>query len=185
MFDCYHYYISFEVFLYGEHPSNGDKYVIRIDLGKPQTNGGTNNSAQDDQISQAAGKFLKAGVYTQFNASVDATQYQSYEITDFKVTSTDDLARIIEMSKPSDKYEHGIYDLIVSTSGKRVVLDETIEDMLDKRPNLRLYNDGEITIGEETSDNAINLLWFNNPNITTKLNIVNKQVKTQANTKIL
>ena len=172
---------TFEVFLYGEHPSNGDKYVIRIDLGKPQTNGGTNNSAQDDQISQAAGKFLKAGVYTQFNASVDATQYQSYEITDFKVTSTDDLARIIEMSKPSDKHEHGIYDLIVSTSGKRVVLDETIEDMLDKRPNLRLYIDGEITIGEETSDNAINLLWFNNPNITTKLNIVNKQVKKQAN----
>lgn len=168
---------TFEVFLYGEHPSEGDKYVIRIDLGKPQTNGGTNNSAQDDQISQAAGKFLKAGVYTQFNASVDASQYQSYEITDFKVTSTDDLARVIEMSKPSDEYEHGIYDLIVSTSGKRVVLNETIEDMLNKRPNLRLYIDGEITIGEKTSENAINLLWFNNNNIKTKLNIVNKQVK--------
>lgn len=172
---------TFEVFLYGEHPSEGDKYVIRIDLGKPQTNGGTNNSAQDDQISQAAGKFLKAGVYTQFNASVDASQYQSYEITDFKVTSTDDLARVIEMSKPSDEYEHGIYDLIVSTSGKRVVLDETIEDMLNKRPNLRLYIDGEITIGEKTSENAINLLWFNNDNIKTKLNIVNKQVKKKAN----
>lgn len=168
---------TFEVFLYGEHPSEGDKYVIRIDLGKPQTNGGTNNSAQDDQISQAAGKFLKAGVYTQFNASVDASQYQSYEITDFKVTSTDDLARVIEMSKPSDEYEHGIYDLIVSTSGKRVVLNETIEDMLNNRPNLRLYIDGEITIDEKTTENAINLLWFNNDNIKTKLNIVNKQVK--------
>lgn len=171
---------TFEALLYVTS-EEGDEYVVRIDLGKPQTQGGTNNSAHDDINSAAANKFLKAGQITKFTADFDASAMQSYNITDFKVTSSSDLEWIVKEaidSKPGT--DTGIYDLNITTSGKRVVLTPAIEEKLASRPNVRLHINGEITIGEGTTENAINLLWFNNPNMKTKLNIINKQVKKVA-----
>lgn len=171
---------TFEALLYVTSEA-GDEYVVRIDLGKPQTQGGTNNSAHDDINSAAANKFLKAGQITKFTADFDASAMQSYNITDFKVTSSSDLEWIVNEaidSKPGT--DTGIYDLNITTSGKRVVLTKAIEEKLASRPNVRLHINGEITIGEGTTENAINLLWFNNPNMKTKLNIINKQVKKVA-----
>lgn len=171
---------TFEALLYVTSEA-GDEYVVRIDLGKPQTQGGTNNSAHDDINSAAANKFLKAGQITKFTADFDASAMQSYNITDFKVTSSSDLEWVVNEaidSKPGT--DTGIYDLNITTSGKRVVLTPAIEEKLASRPNVRLHINGEITIGEGTTENAINLLWFNNPNMKTKLNIINKQVKKVA-----
>lgn len=170
---------TFEVLLYVTSKAN-DEYVVRIDLGKPQTQGGTNNSAHDDVNSAAAGKFLKAGQITKFTADFDASAMQSYNITDFKVTSTSDLEWVIKEANDSNNGDNGIYDLNITTTGSRVVLTSDIEKLLNERPNVRLHINGEITIGEGTTENAINLLWFNNPNMKTKLNILNKQVKKVA-----
>lgn len=169
---------TFEALIYVT-PENSpeDKYVVRIDLGRPQTQGATNGSNFDDAISGAAPKFLAPGKKTEFYASFDATAMQSYNITDFKVTSTDELAWLISESEENQGY----YDLNVTTSGKRVVLDKTIEDLLAARPKVRLHVNGEITIGGEeenaASSDAINKLYFNNRHMKTILNIAVPQVK--------
>ena len=170
---------TFEALLYVTSEA-GDEYVVRIDLGKPQTQGGTNNSAHDDVNSAAAGKFLKAGQITKFSADFDASAMQSYNITDFKVTNSADLEWVVKEAIDSNKGDNGIYDLNITTSGKRTELTPAIEKLLNERPNVRLHINGEITIPEGTTENAINLLWFNNPNMKTKLNILNKQVKKVA-----
>lgn len=166
---------TFEAFIYVTTES-GDDYVVRIDLGKPQTQGGTHTSQYDDINSAAATKFLAPGIYSQFKAEFDASAMQSYNITDSKITSTDDLKWIVKEAKGNV----GVYNLTVNTTGSRVVLTKEIEDMLKAKKNVRLYIHGEITIGDDTSEDAINYLWFNNPFIRTKLNIVNKQVKKVA-----
>ena len=170
---------TFEALLYVTS-EEGDEYVVRIDLGKPQTQGGTNNSAHDDVNSAAANKFLKAGQITKFTADFDASAMQSYNITDFKVTDSDNLKWVVEKAIDSNKGDNGIYDLNITTTGKRTKLTSDIEKLLNERPNVRLHINGEITIDEGTTENAINLLWFNNPNMKTKLNILNKQVKKVA-----
>lgn len=162
---------TFEAYLYVTSKA-GDDYVVRIDLGKAQTQGATNNSNYDDVVSGAANKFLKPGMYTKYKASFDATALQSYDISDFKVTSTDDLLWVLDEAEGD-----GIYDLCVTTSGSRVVLTREVEEKLNSKPYIRLHINGEITIAEDASENAINLLWFKNPHMNTTLNIVNKQVK--------
>ena len=162
---------TFEAYLYVTTKA-GDDYVVRIDLGKAQTQGATNTSGYDDIVSGAANKFLKPGMYTKFRASFDATAMQSYAITDFKVTSTKDLLWVLNEAEGD-----GIYDLDVTTSGSRVVLTKEVEDLLNKKPYIRLRVNGEITIGEDASENAINLLYFTNRHMKTKLNIINKQVR--------
>lgn len=162
---------TFEAYLYVTTKA-GDDYVVRIDLGKAQTQGATNTSGYDDIVSGAANKFLKPGMYTKFKASFDATAMQSYAITDFKVTSTKDLLWVLNEAEGD-----GIYDLDVTTSGSRVVLTKEVEDLLNEKPYIRLRVNGEITIGEDASENAINLLYFTNRHMKTKLNIINKQVR--------
>lgn len=162
---------TFEAYLYVTSNA-GDNYVVRIDLGNAQTQGATNTSEYDDIVSGAANKFLKPGMYTKYKASFDATALQSYAITDFKVTSTEDLLWVLNEAEGD-----GIYDLAVTTSGSRVVLTKDVEDLLNKKPYIRLHINGEITIGKDASENAINLLYFDNDAWNTTLNIENKQVK--------
>ncbi len=163
---------TFEALIYVT-TKQGDDYVVRIDLGDPQTQGGTNTSVKDDVNSGAAPKFLAPGVNTRFLAEFDATAMQSYNITDFKVTSSADLAWVIEEAEA----DQGFYDLNITTSGSRVVLTKEIEEKLAARPKVRLHINGEITIAADASEDAINKLYFDNENMFTKLNIINKQVK--------
>lgn len=162
---------TFEAYLYVTSKP-GDNYVVRIDLGKAQTQGAIDNSYYDDIASGAANKFLKPGMFTKYTASFDATALQSYAISDFKVTSTDDLLWVLDEAEGD-----GIYDLYVNTSGSRVVLNKAVEEQLQNKPYIRLHIGGEITIGADASENAINYLFFNEPRVRTKLNIINKQVK--------
>ena len=162
---------TFEALVYVTTPA-GDDYVVRLDLGRPQTQGATNGSNFDDVNSGAAPKFLAPGVTTKFLASFDASALQSYNVTDFKVTSTEELAWLIKETETNQGY----YDLNVTTSGKRVAFDNTIYSLLAARPKVRLNVHGEITITAD-SDDAINKLYFNNPMLFTKLNIETAQVK--------
>ena len=163
---------TFEALIYVT-TKQGDDYVVRIDLGRPQTQGSTSGSNFDDVNSGAAPKFLAPGVNTKFLAEFDATAMQSYDITDFKAVSSEDLKWLIEESEANQGY----YDLNVTTSGSRVVLTKEIEELLAARPKVRLHINGEITIAADASEDAINKLYFDNDNMYTKLNILNKQVK--------
>ena len=163
---------TFEALIYVT-TKQGDDYVVRIDLGRPQTQGSTSGSNFDDVNSGAAPKFLAPGVNTKFLAEFDATAMQSYDITDFKAVSSEDLKWLIEESEANQGY----YDLNVTTSGSRVVLTKEIEELLAARPKVRLHINGEITIAADASEDAINKLYFDNDHMFTKLNILNKQVK--------
>ena len=163
---------TFEALIYVT-TKQGDDYVVRIDLGRPQTQGSTSGSNFDDVNSGAAPKFLAPGVNTKFLAEFDATAMQSYDITDFKAVSSADLKWLIEESEANQGY----YDLNVTTSGSRVVLTKEIEELLAARPKVRLHINGEITIAADASEDAINKLYFDNDHMFTKLNILNKQVK--------
>lgn len=162
---------TFEALIYVT-TKQGDDYVVRIDLGRPQTQGATSGSNFDDVNSGAAPKFLAPGVNTKFLAEFDATAMKSYDITDFKVTSSADLAWVIKEAEANQGY----YDLNITTSGKRVELNNDIYELLAARPKVRLHINGEITITAD-SDDAINKLYFDNDHMFTKLNILNKQVK--------
>lgn len=163
---------TFEALIYVT-TKQGDDYVVRIDLGRPQTQGSTSGSNFDDVNSGAAPKFLAPGVNTKFLAEFDVTAMQSYDITDFKAVSSEDLKWLIEESEANQGY----YDLNVTTSGSRVVLTKEIEELLAARPKVRLHINGEITIAADASEDAINKLYFDNDHMFTKLNILNKQVK--------
>ena len=165
---------TFEAYVYVTSKV-GDNYVARIDLGRAQTQGATNTSWYDDIVSGAANKFLKPGMTTKYKANIDATALQSYAITDAKPTSTDDLLWILNEAEGD-----GIYDLDVTTSGSRVELNDSVVTLLKKKPYIRLRVNGEITITAEDST-AINLLYFTNYHMNTKLNIVNKQVRKPQN----
>lgn len=162
---------TFEALIYVT-TKQGDDYVVRIDLGRPQTQGATSGSNFDDVNSGAAPKFLAPGVNTKFLAEFDATAMQSYDITDFKVTSSADLAWVIKEAEANQGY----YDLNITTSGKRVELNNDIYELLAARPKVRLHINGEITITAD-SDDAINKLYFDNDNMFTTLNINTPQVK--------
>ncbi len=151
---------------------NGEGAIVRIDLGKPQTQGGTNTSAWDDVASGAAEKFLKPGLTPIFQSTIDAGALQSYAITDFKVSSSERLEWIIDNASKT-----GAYDLGITTIGKRVRLEPSIYDKLCKNPQLRLRINGTIVLPKEVSPDAINKLYFNDPKIHTDLIIEGKQVK--------
>lgn len=164
--------VVFEALLYVKNPANGKRYVVRVDLGNPQTQGGTQSSAWDDIIGDKANHFLRPGLMATFMTSFDATAMQSYAITDFKVATTGELKWLLEESA-----EHtGAKDLIVTTFGKRVELNSEIAELLKANPQLRLSINGDITLTEDAPADAINLLYFYNKTITTNLHIAGTQV---------
>lgn len=162
----------FEALLYVKNPNNGKRYVVRVDLGNPQTQGGTNGSAWDDIIGDKANHFLRPGRMATFMTSFDATALQSYAITDFKVATTGELKWLLEESVKNT----GAKDLIVTTFGKRVELNAEIAELLKANPQLRLSIDGDITLTKDAPADAINLLYFYNPAIETNLHIEGTQV---------
>lgn len=173
---------TFEVLLFVEKVTsgngNGEQMVARIDMGKPQTQGGIEGSEWDDVVSDQAHKFLRPDLTQVFVASVDATSLQSYSISDFKVSSTERLDWILAQA---NNYT-GAKDVTLRTIGKRVELSKAAYDMLKAKPNIRLHIDGYITLPAELPEDAINMLYFHYPTsdptiAKTILNIESKQVK--------
>lgn len=173
---------TFEVLLFVEKVTsgngNGEQMVARIDMGKPQTQGGIEGSEWDDVVSDQAHKFLRPDLTQVFVASVDATSLQSYSISDFKVSSTERLDWILAQA---NNYT-GAKDVTLRTIGKRVELSQAAYDMLKAKPNIRLHIDGYITLPAELPEDAINMLYFHYPtsdptSAKTILNIESKQVK--------
>ena len=172
---------TFEVLLFVEKVTsgngNGEQMVARIDMGKPQTQGGIEGSEWDDVVSDQAHKFLRPDLTQVFMASVDAAALQSYSISDFKVASTERLEWILAQANS----ETGAKDVTLRTIGKRVELSEAAYDILKAKPNIRLHIDGYITLPKELPINAINKLYFHyptsDPSVKTILNIESKQVK--------
>lgn len=162
----------FEALIYVKNPNNGDRYVVRIGLGTPQTQGDTNTSAWDDIISAGTENFLKPGNnISKFQAQFDAGSLQSYAITDWKVTSSDELLWVLE-----EAAETGLTGLTVTTMGNKVAMTEEVYNALKAHPNYRLYINGAITLPEDCAEDGINYLNFDNPNIETLLTIAGKQV---------
>lgn len=150
-----------------------DRYVVRIPLDLLE-------EGQFDDNQQTAGhNSLEPGKTSKFYGAFDATAMKSYDITKSQITSSEDLLWMVE---EANKHT-GDYKLTVNTSGKRVVLTKEIEEILTAKPNIHLYINGQITIGEGTTEDAINKLYYDNNSISTDLTILNKQVaqKTVAN----
>ena len=175
---------TFEVLLFVEKVTsgngNGEQMVARIDMGKPQTQGGIEGSEWDDVVSDQAHKFLRPDLTQVFMASVDAAALQSYSISDFKVASTERLEWILDQANN----DTGAKDVTLRTIGKRVELSKAAYDILKAKPNIRLHIDGYITLPKELPDNAINKLYFHYPISSTTtaktiLNIESKQVKAE------
>lgn len=164
--------VVFEALLYVKNPDNGKRYVVRVDLGNPQTQGATQGSKWDDIIGDKANHFLRPGLMAVFKTSFNASALQSYAVTDFKVATTGELKWLLEESVKNT----GAKDLVVTTFGKRVELDKEIAELLKKNPQLRLSVNGDITITKDAPKDAINLLYFYNPNIRTDLHIEGEQV---------
>ena len=175
---------TFEVLLFVEKVTsgngNGEQMVARIDMGKPQTQGGIEGSEWDDVVSDQAHKFLRPDLTQVFVASVDVTSLQSYSISDFKVASTERLEWILDQANNNT----GAKDVTLRTIGKRVELSKAAYDMLKAKPNIRLHIDGYITLPAELPEDAINMLYFHYPTgdpttAKTILNIESKQVKAE------
>ena len=173
---------TFEVLLFVEKVTsgngNGEQMVARIDMGKPQTQGGIEGSEWDDVVSDQAHKFLRPDLTQVFMASVDVTALQSYSISDFKVASTERLEWILDQANNNT----GAKDVTLRTIGKRVELSKAAFDILKAKPHIRLHIDGYITLPKELPINAINKLYFHYPTgdptrAKTILNIESKQVK--------
>lgn len=173
---------TFEVLVFVEKVTsgngNGEQLVARIDMGKPQTQGGMEGSAWDDVVSDAAQKFLKPGVTQVFQASLDANALQNYNISDFKIASTDRLEWVLSQANANT----GVKDVTLKTIGKRVELSKAAYDLLVAKPNIRLHIDGYITLPAGLPTDAINKLYFHFPNnnypfVKTTLNIEGEQVK--------
>lgn len=156
--------------------------LVRIDLGQPQTSGALNNSNYDDILSGKVNKFLPAGQFSMFKAKFDYTALQDYEISDWKVSTSSELSSLI------DKLDNSaVKKVLVQTMGNRVVMTKEIEQKLASKPKLQLMVNGQITIGEDCSEDAINKLYFfseddqvnanDKHEVITELTITNKQVK--------
>ncbi len=169
----YYYAASMEALIYvSPVGAEDDDYVVRVPLN-------TDSYVSDDVASIAGHNFLRPGKITKFLAEFDAAGMQSYDITKAQITSSEDLMWLIQQAE-----KHvGDYNMVVSTSGKRVVLTKEIEDRLNALPNLHLYVNGKITIAADASSNAINKLHFSNngnlAKVRTHLTILNKQVATK------
>ena len=169
----YYYAKSMEALIYvSPVGAEDDDYVVRVPLN-------TDSYISDDVASIAGHNFLRPGKITKFLAEFDAAGMQSYDITKAQITSSEDLMWLIQQAE-----KHvGDYNMVVSTSGKRVVLTKEIEDSLNALPNLHLYVNGKITIAADASSNAINKLHFSNngnlAKVRTHLTILNKQVATK------
>lgn len=179
---------TFEVLLFVEKVTsgngNGEQMVARIDMGKPQTQGGIEGSEWDDVVSDQAHKFLRPDLTQVFKASVDNTSLQSYSISDFKVASTERLEWILDQANNNT----GAKDVTLRTIGKRVELSKAAFDILKAKPNIRLHIDGYITLPKELPADAINKLYFHYPTGSTTtaktiLNIESKQVKAEEKLK--
>lgn len=175
---------TFEVLIFVEKVTsgngNGEQMVARIDMGRPQTQGGIDGSVWDDVVSDAAHKFLKPGATQVFQANLDAAALQSYSISDFKISSTERLEWILAQANS----ETGVKDVTLRTIGKRVELSKAAYDMLKAKPNIRLHINGYITLPAGLPANAINKLYFHYPagdptSAQTILNIESKQVKAE------
>ena len=175
---------TFEVLIFVEKVTsgngNGEQMVARIDMGRPQTQGGIDGSVWDDVVSDAAHKFLKPGATQVFQANLDAAALQSYSISDFKISSTERLEWILAQANS----ETGVKDVTLKTIGKRVELSKAAYDMLKAKPNIRLHINGYITLPAGLPANAINKLYFHYPigdptSAKTILNIESKQVKAE------
>lgn len=176
---------TFEVILYVNTVSeNGVKKakVARIDFGAAQTNGGLEDSHYDDVLTNKAGKFLPAGKSPKFQGAIDATALQSYTTTDWKVSSSSELLSFINRQSNLTSPKK----VLVQTMGNQVRLTSEIEKALDKNPNLQLMVNGQITIANDCSENAINRLFFNpgyandvaeQIHVISEVTITNKQVK--------
>lgn len=145
-----------------------DQYVVRIPLL-------TDSYVSDDVASIAGHKYLAPGKITKFFAEFDAAGMQSFDITKFQITSSEDLKWIIEQA---EQYT-GEYSLVINTSGSRVVLTKEIEDILASIPQVKLFVNGKITIAADASEDAINKLHFTDRNVETTLTILNKQIITK------
>lgn len=145
-----------------------DNYVVRIPLL-------TENYVSDDVTAIAGHKYLAPGKITKFFAEFDAAGMQSYDITKFQITSSEDLKWIVEQAKDHT----GDYNLVVNTSGSRVVLTKEIEEILNSIPQVHLFVNGNITIASDASSNAINKLHFSNFDVTTNLTVLNEQIATK------
>lgn len=145
-----------------------DRYVVRLPLDLETTT--------SDDIGDAAGhNFLVPGKTSKFYANFDAAAMKSYDITKSQITSSEDLLWMVE---EAEKYT-GNYTLVVNTSGNRVELTKEIEEKLAAKPNVKLYVNGKITIAADASGNAINLLNYDDDNVTTDLTVLNEQKATK------
>ena len=143
-----------------------DRYVVRIPLDLVA-------DGQFDDNQQTAGhKSLEPGKTSKFYGAFDATAMKSFDLTKGQITSSEDLLWMVEEANKNT----GDYKLRVNTTGKRVVLTKEIEEILTAKPNIQLHINGKITLAENTSENAINLLYYNDDNVATDLTILNKQV---------
>lgn len=146
-----------------------DKYVVRIPLL-------TDSYVSDDVTSIAGHKYLAPGKITKFFAEFDAAGMESYDITKFQITSSEDLKWIVEQAKDHT----GDYNLIVNTSGSRVVLTKEIEEILANIPQVHLFVNGNITIAADASSDAINKLHFSIfDKVETNLTVLNEQIATK------
>lgn len=162
----------FEALIYVKNPNNGDRYVVRIGLGTPQTQGGTNTSAWDDIISAGTENFLKPGNnISKFQAQFDSGSLQSYAITDWKATSSDELLWVLE-----EAAETGLTKLNVTTMGNKVAMTEEVYNALKAHPNYRVYINGAFTIPAGCKEDGINYICYDDNNIKTLLTIEGKQV---------
>lgn len=145
--------------------SPADRYVVRLPLDL--------ESGSFDDLGDAAGhNFLAPGKTSKFYANFDAAAMKSYDIIKSQITSSEDLLWMVEEAEKCT----GDYQLVVNTSGSRVVLTKEIEDILAAKTNIHLYINGKITIAADASEDAINKLYFDDKNVQTTLTIVNKQV---------
>lgn len=161
----------FEALIYVKNPKNNDRYVVRIGLGRPQTVGETNVSGWDDIASASADNFLKPGITTMFQAQFDAGALQSYAITDFKVTTSEELQWLLEEAAETVPTK-----LVVNTIGNKVAMTEDVYSLLKSLPNYRLYINGTITLPEGCAADGINLLNYDNTDVKTDLIIASEQV---------
>lgn len=164
--------VVFEALLYVKNPDTDKRYVVRVDLGNPQTQGGTNGSAWDDVVGDKANHFLRPGRMATFMTTFGESALQSFAIADFKVATTGELQWLLEETAKNT----GAKDLIVTTFGKRVELNAEIAELLKANPQLRLSIDGDITLTKDAPADAINLLYFYNSAIETNLHIEGTQV---------
>ena len=161
----------FEAIIYLKNPKTNKRYLVRIPLGTPETQGATNTSSWDDIAAAAGTNFLKPGKTTLFEAAFDAGALQDNNITDYKVSTNEELQWLLEEAAQTAPTA-----LVVTTMGNKVELTPEIYELLKARANYKLYINGTFTLPEGCAEDGINLLNFDNTFINTDLIVASKQV---------